>query len=290
VENAAKLAPHMLTEERVRLFGSARLKEIYDNLPLEDFQQEYECSWIDETTAWITWDEIKRNQISAQAGQHWWRHAKTVDEAMQLIEEVAQACRDGVIEPALYGGMDVGRKHDLTEMGFVGKATTGQLPYRFSISLSRVEFESQKAVASKALTSLPIAQLLIDQNGLGMQLAEQLSGLHGARAQGVDFTNASKELWAVEMKVRMQKGELPIPSDRDLSYQIHSIKKTTTSAKNSVFDTVGNEPHHADKFWALALAVWAANDKVGNGWARYAREQLEKKQHEQEAADADNGE
>lgn len=284
VPAAARLAPTMLTEARVRRFGSARLCEIFDNLPLEDFQQEYECAWIDESTAWITWEVIQRNQAAAQAGQHWWRHAGSVDEAMRVIDEVAQACRDGVIEPVLYGGMDVGRKHDLTEMAFIGKTTTGQAPYRLGISLSRVEFEQQKTVAARALEALPVAQFLIDQNGLGMQLAEQLMGLHGARAQGVDFTNASKELWAVEMKVRMQKSELPIPADRDLSYQIHSIKKTTTSAKNAVFDTEGNERHHADKFWALALAVWAAGGKTGSGWAQYAHKKLEEqKQHEQSA-------
>ena len=32
-----------------------------------------------------------------------------------------------------------------------------------------------------------------------------------------------------------------------------------TAAKNVVFDTAANEKHHADKFWSLALAVWAAN-------------------------------
>ncbi len=39
---------------------------------------------------------------------------------MRAIDETAQAVRDGTIENALSGGMDVGRKHDLTELTFVG--------------------------------------------------------------------------------------------------------------------------------------------------------------------------
>jgi phage FluMu gp28-like protein len=259
VPNARKLAPAMLTEERVRTFGKPRLVEIFENLPLEDFQQEYECAWVDEATAWITWDEIKRNQVNAQAGNLWHRQARGVNASLDAIDEVAQACQDRTIEGVLAGGMDVGRHKHLTEITFVGKSTTGHLPYRLGISLAGVEFDDQKAVASKALDVLPVTKFLIDQNGLGMQLAEQLNQVHGERAEGVNFTNETKELWSVELKVQVQRGRVPIPLDRDLSYQIHSIKKKTTAAKNAVFDTQGNERHHADKYWALALAVWAAS-------------------------------
>lgn len=261
---ARNIAPHCLTEERVRLFGTRRLVEIFENMPLEDFQQEYECAWVDESHSWITWDDIKRNQIEAQAGRLKYWQARNVEEAMRVIGEAAQEVVDGKIEQALAGGMDIGRKHDLTEIFFVGKSTTSHLPLRVMISLSGVPFDDQKAVASRALDVLPITQLLIDRNGIGMQIAEQLGQTHGARAQGVDFTNSSKELWAVEAKVKMQRGEVPIPLDRDLAYQIHSIKKKVTAAKNVTFDTEGSEKHHADKFWALALALWAAKSDTLN--------------------------
>ena len=104
--------------------------------------------------------------------------------------------------------------------------------------------------------------MLIDRNGIGMELAEKLEDQFGIRAQGVDFTNQTKELWAVELKLKMEKGDVPIPLDRNLAYQIHSIKKKVTAAKNAVFDTERNEKHHADQFWALALATWAARAAV----------------------------
>ena len=74
---------------------------------------------MDESEAWITWDEIKRNQVDAQAGKQWYRQAHSVDEALRIIDDVAQECREGRIESALAAGMDVGRKKDLTELVFV---------------------------------------------------------------------------------------------------------------------------------------------------------------------------
>jgi phage FluMu gp28-like protein len=269
VAEAIKMAGFWPTEERVRHFGSARLIEMFDNMPLEDFQQEYECSWVDESESWITWDEIKKNQESAQAGGLWHRHAKSVDQAMAMIEEVAAAAQTGQIEGVLAGGMDVGRKRDLTELQFVGRATTNQMPVRLSISLSNVAFDDQQAVVTKAVAMLPISTMLIDDTGLGMQIAENLHREHGTRVQGVTFTMANKELWAVELKVQMQRGRVPIPADRELSYQIHSIKKMTTAANNITYDSGRSEGHHADKFWALALAVWAAKNRAMTGQLFY---------------------
>ena len=255
---AKQAAPALLTEERVRRFGTPRLVTIFENMPSDDFQQEYECAYMDEQEAWISWEVIKRNQEEAQAEKLWYRQAKTVERAMAAIEEVALAVRAGQVEQALAGGMDIGRKKDLTEITFVGKGTTSHLPYRAGISLSGIPFDDQRSVATQALEKLPVTHLLIDKSGLGMQIAEELAKRFPGKAEGVDFTNATKELWAVELKVRMQRGEVPIPLDRDLSYQIHSLKRKVTMAKNAVFDTAGNEKHHADKFWSLALAVWAA--------------------------------
>jgi len=246
-------APRMLTAQRVRAFGTPALIDIFDNMFLEDFQQEYECAWVDESTAWIPWEVIKRNQDDNLL---WW-HATSVDDALGLIPEVQRAIQERQIEPVLCGGLDVGRKHDLTEFAAVGKAGDKR-PLRFSISLDRVEFDEQQRCFERVINELPFTQVLIDQNGIGAQLAENLG--RAGRGQGVDFTNATKELWAVEARIQAERGNTPLPMDRDTAYQIHSIKKTVTAAKNNVFDTERNEKHHADKFWAWALAIWAAKD------------------------------
>mgnify|MGYP001014270217 CR=1 FL=1 len=254
VREAAHAAPKLLTEQRVAEFGTQRIKQIYENVPIESFQQEYECDWVDESVSWITWEEIRRNQDPELV---YWQ-ANSVDKALAVIDEVAVAAKEGKIEAAFGGGADVGRKRNATEIALVGKSSSNKLPYRLGISLTNVEFDAQKAVLDKLLRVVPVTKFYIDRNGLGMQLAEQLEKTHRARAEGADFTNETKELWSVELKVRMQRGEVPIPLERELSYQIHSIKKMISAGKHSVFDTTGNEKHHADKYWGLALAVYAA--------------------------------
>jgi phage FluMu gp28-like protein len=254
VRMARRVASEMLTHERVYGFGKTALIEIFENMFLEDFQQEYECAWVDEATAWITWEVIKRNQ---DANLLWW-HARSVDEALALIPEIQKAIQDGLIEPALTGGIDVGRKKDLSEMMGLGKTTTGQHPLRLSISLDRVEYDDQERCFQELITRLPFTNVLVDQNGIGAQLAENLMNKTG-KTWGVDFTNPTKEVWAVEARLQAERGNTPLPLDRDIVYQIHSIKKTTTAAKNNVFDTERNEKHHADKFWAWALALYASN-------------------------------
>lgn len=251
VKLAKVVAVGMPTEDRVRAFGTPPLLDIFENMFLEDFQQEYECAWIDETTAWISWEIIKRNQQEDLV----WFAAKGVDEALVIIPEVLGAISQGIIEPVLVGGVDVGRQKHLTEMMLLGRGTTSQLPVRLAVSLDRVEYDDQERVFREILTRLPVSQCLIDQNGIGGQLAENLE--RTGRAQGVDFTNASKELWAVQARIEAERGNTPLPMDREMAYQIHSIKRKLTAAKNNVFDTERNLKHHADKFWAWALALWA---------------------------------
>lgn len=131
------------------------------------------------------------------------------------------------------------------------------MPVRLMVSLDRVSFDDQFSCFSLIFDTLPITLALIDQNGIGMQLVEGLSKKRSF-VQGVDFTNQSKEIWAVETKLQFERDNVLIPANRDLAYQIHSIKKRITDAKNNVFDTERNEKHHADKFWGLALALYAA--------------------------------
>jgi phage FluMu gp28-like protein len=254
----------MQTHERVERFGAAALIEIFENMFLEDFQQEYECEWVDEASAWIDWGLITANQRAFQdADMVYWK-AESVEAALELIPAVQQAIQERRIEPVLAGGIDVGRKRNATELVAVGKSTSGQFPARLLVTLDRVPFDDQERCFYELITALPFTQVLIDQNGIGMQLSENLER-RTRKTSPAEFTNPSKELWAVEARVQAERTNVPLPPERDLAYQIHSIKKKVTAAKNNVFDTEKNEKHHADKFWAWALAVWAGNAPRNTG-------------------------
>lgn len=262
VAEARTLAPRLSTAERVALFGNDRIRAIYDNLIEEDFQQEYEAAFVDESTAWITWDELKR----VEDPDHLWVNAAVrgaeLSAATDAIEELARLVRAGTVEPAFAGGLDVGRTRNTTELFLVGLTTTGSYPLRLSLSLDNVEFDDQAAIAAAVLRRLNVTKLYIDRNGLGMNLAENLQRAFPVKAEGVDFTGPRKTVWATDAKMLVQRGKTPLPVNRDLAYQIHSIKKSVTAAKNLVFDTARNEKHHADKFWAWALALSAARAPV----------------------------
>lgn len=258
VAAAVKEAPAMRTVERVEKFATPRLKIIIANMVLEDFQQEYEAVYVDETTAWITWDEIKANshenlyvEISSDRN--------SITNALQAIERLAANLQN--VEPAFAVGVDIGRTRNTTEIYAVGLSSTQTFPLRLMITLDNCEYDDQKAVLQKVMT-LPVVKMLIDKNGIGNNLAENMEKSYPSKCEGAQFTNESKRLWATDLKMFFQQRKILIPVDRDLSYQIHSIKRMVTAARNLVFDTERNEKHHADKFWALALAVSGANSPV----------------------------
>lgn len=256
VREARKTAQVLGTFDRVERYGNDRLKAIYANMPEEDFQQEYECDFVDESTAWITWDEIRAVQdsgllcfISENRG--------AIDGAKQAIDNLATAVKEGKVENSFTAGYDVGRTRNASELFIIGNSTTNTYPLRAAITLDNCEFDDQQEVISYALSKLPIYLMLIDQNGIGMNLAENAAKAYPSKAQGAAFTNPGKSVWAGDAKMLIQQRKTPLPANRDIAYQIHSIKKIVTASKNIVFDTERNLKHHADKFWAWALGLAA---------------------------------
>ena len=258
VNEAKNLAPPMLTGERVEMFGNDRIKAIYANMPLEDFQQEYEAEYVDETTAWITWEEIKANQDSELLCAMGQMRGSEMNRINSAIHELKNWLAEKKVETVFSGGMDIGRTRNTSELYLVGESTTKTYPLRLALTMDNTEFDDQFSIIMTVMSQLPIKKLLIDQNGIGRNLAENAAKKYPQKVEGVDFTNATKALWAGNTKMVMQQRKAPIPIDRELAYQIHSIKKNITPSKNVVFDTERNEKHHADKFWALALAHSAA--------------------------------
>lgn len=263
IKTAIKEAPYLDTAERIERFATPRLKTIFANTILEDFQQEYEAVYVDETTAWITWDEIKANQ-SESLDCEISSERKTIEKALDAVESVKGKIHRGEIEPVLSVGADIGRTRHTTDIGAVGHSTTDTFPLRLMITLDNCTFDDQLAVFKKVM-ELPVSKMLIDKTGIGINLAENMENAYPSKVEGAQFTMESKKLWATGTKMFFQQRRVPIPVERDLGYQIHSIKRLITPSKNLVFDTERNEKHHADKFWMLALALSAAGQPVFEG-------------------------
>lgn len=259
VQGARRNAPGMMTAARVAQFGDERIQLIHANMPEEDFRQEHEAEFVDEATAWIPWEEIKAVTDETLICRLATARETATDAATEAVDDLARWVSEGEVEMTLAAGVDVGRTRNTTELVIVGMTTVGSYPLRLNVSLDNMPFDSQLDVLTYALTQLPLVSMLIDQNGIGRNLAESLARRFGGKAEGVDFTNATKTLWATDAKMLVQQRKTPLPNDRDLAYQIHSIKRMVTPSRNLVFDSDRAEKHHADKFWAWALALAAAS-------------------------------
>jgi phage FluMu gp28-like protein len=127
--------------------------------------------------------------------------------------------------------------------------------------LEKAAFQAQEDYLSNCIERLHPRRLCIDATGIGMQLAEDLSQNFSC-VEGVTFTNSLKETLSVTCRRLFEKRQIRIPNDRELINDIHRIKKIVTAAGNIRYDAERNASGHADRYWALALAIHASSRKA----------------------------
>jgi phage FluMu gp28-like protein len=234
VRRAAREAPTMTTEERVQTFGRPPILEQFDSLGLEDFQQELEAHFVDESYSFYPYELI----------------LPCTSDDLVLYEDPADVPKP---EGRLVGGFDVGRTHDRSELA-IFEQQGERFTCRMLRSFASVPFAEQEAELRHLLTVLPIARLSIDRSGIGMHLAENL-GREFPQVVGENFSNESKERWATEFKILLQHRGVALPREREVVAQVHSIKRRVLPSGKVTFDAERTtRGGHADKFWAIALA------------------------------------
>jgi phage FluMu gp28-like protein len=102
-----------------------------------------------------------------------------------------------------------------------------------------------------------IRRACMDSSGIGGQLAEEAAERFGRRVEGVVFTGPVKEDLALGLRRRFEEKVLRIPAEAAVREDIHSVRRLTTASGNARFDAQRTGDSHADRFWALALAVHA---------------------------------
>jgi phage FluMu gp28-like protein len=240
---AAIEAPAMTTAERVERFGRPNVVEQFESLALEDFQQELECVFVDESYSFFGYELILPS---------------TSDDVV-LAADVTD------IPPPrgrLVAGFDVGRVRDRSELA-VFEEHEGRFTCRYLRSYSETPFAEQEADLRRLLEAQPIARLSIDRSGIGMNLAENLARDY-PQVVAETFTNDTKERWATDFKILLQRREIALPKDRDLVAQVHSIKKRVLGSGKVSFDAERTaRGGHADRFWAIAMAC--QKERAGRG-------------------------
>lgn len=235
VPRAAREAPLMPTEERVRAFGTRGIQDQFDALFVEDFQQEFENSFNDESYSFFSYELL----------------LPVTSDDVGVAHDFADLA---TVEGRLVAGFDVGRKRDLSELA-IFEEVDGRKVCRLLRSYDQVPFAEQEADLRRMLDTLPIARLSIDQSGIGMHLAENLRR-DFAQVVPETFTNESKELWANDFRILLERKAVALPKDRELVAQIHSIKRRLTPSGRPSFEVEGEEVArgHADRAWSVILA------------------------------------
>ena len=233
---AATESPNLATKERVYRYGSQGIIDQYESMPLEDFQQEFEVLYVDETMAFYPYDLI----------------LPCTNESLEMPEDFSLIKIRS--DSRLVCGFDVGRKKDLSELSIFEELASGKKICRGLFSYPKTKFKVQEAALRNLLDMLPIHRLYIDQNGIGMNLAENLADDY-PQVEPFTFSGASKEMLANDFKIGLQSNDIVLPRDRRLVSEIHSIRKKTTAAGRVVFETNdGSGEGHADRFWSVAMA------------------------------------
>lgn len=159
----------------------------------------------------------------------------------------------------LFVGVDVGRDHDLTVIWVLEKVN-GTFFTRRVIEMQGETFAAQRNQLFPILELRNVQRCCVDATGIGRNLAEDARMLFGGKVEEVQFTGPVKEELAYPLKAAFEDRTLRIPESRALVADLRSIKKTTTTAGNIRFAADRGKNGHADRFWALALALHAGLD------------------------------
>lgn len=203
----------------------------------ESFQQEYMCRPADDDVAFLEYDLIASCEYPGDVD---WR-----------------ACQQG----RLYAGLDIGRTRDLTVLWIV--ELLGDVLYTRHIeALRNMTKGEQERVIWPWLSK--VERVCIDSTGLGIGWADDARERFGAyRVEPVTFTARVKESLAYPVRGAMQDRRLRLPYDPEIRADLRSVTKQTTSAGNIRFTAERTADGHADRFWALALAIHAVGQNDG---------------------------
>ncbi|WP_269540153.1 terminase large subunit domain-containing protein [Cerasicoccus fimbriatus] len=220
----------------------------------ESFLQEYCCQPADDVSAFLPWDLIAAAEY--HDSEPW-----ELDLRTHRIASTASNHPQTTLSPdaRLYLGVDIGRDHDLTVLWLI--EVLGDLTLSRKVTcLHNTSFARQEEILDEFMRLPTLRRVCIDQTGLGRQFAERARERYGRyRVEGVHFTPAVKESLAYPVRSRMEAQRLKIPADKHIRADLRAIKKETTTSGHIRFSAARSTAGHADRFWALALALHAAS-------------------------------
>ncbi len=228
---------HVDIYEAVKQGLDVNIEELKAGMADQDaWAQEFELAWLDEASSWLDYDLIFSCE-HADAGE-----------------------REAYLGGPCFIGVDIAARNDLFAI-WVLEQVGDVLWTREVVARRRISFAEQDQLLADVFRRYRVVRCGMDQTGMGEKPVEDAKRRHGEdRVQGVLFTTAIKLDMATTMKESFQDRKIRIPSgDQVLRADLHSIKSQVgvTGIRRLIADS--DSDGHADRFWAAALAISAAD-------------------------------
>ena len=227
---------HVDIYEAVRQGLDVNIEELRAGMADQDaWAQEFELAWLDEASSWLDYDLIAS------------------------VEHPAAGLPGLYQGGPCFAGVDIAARNDLFVI-WVLELVGDVLVTREIIARRRISFAEQDELLAGVMRRYRVVRVRMDQTGMGEKPVEDAKRRHGEdRVEGVLFSAAAKLDMATTMKERFQDRRVRIPAgDPVLRADLHSIRSRVgvTGTRRLIAD--GDSDGHADRFWAGALAISAA--------------------------------
>ncbi len=203
--------------------------------------QEYELKYLDEASAWLSYDLISS------------------------CEDDAAGKPENYQGGPCFVGRDIGRRNDLHVI-WVWELVGDVLWERKRIEQKRATFAEMDMAFDEVMREFWVVRACIDQTGMGEKVVEDAERRYPGRIEGVLFTSSSKLVMATQGKerfedrrVRISAGDVPLRSD------LHKLRKVTGPTGVPRF-VAERDDDHADRTWAAFLGINAAAGMDGPRW------------------------
>jgi phage FluMu gp28-like protein len=203
--------------------------------------QEYELKWLDEASAWLSYDLISS------------------------VEDPAAGKPEGYQGGVCFVGRDIGRRNDLHVI-WVWEQVGDVLWERERIEQKRATFAAMDDAFDEVMKRYRVARACIDQTGMGEKVVEDAQRRYGGRIEGVLFTGPNKLIMAQKGKERFEDRTVRITEgDPVLRSDLHKLRKVASATGAPRF-VAERDDDHADRTWAAFLGIHAASDPGEYGY------------------------
>jgi phage FluMu gp28-like protein len=237
-------------DPRASMTGDEYLEYVKRGCPDEEsWLEEYCCQPSDDAAAFLPLALIRDAEYAVATGVLSERKSPEWDWTLAELRAAKNP---------LYLGVDLGREKDLTVFWLLelngGTAFTRKL-----VTLERTPFSEQEERLYELLSLPNLRRATLDASGLGRQFAERAAQKFGERrVEGLTLTAPLKESLAYPLKAAFENGMLRIPPAPGLRADLRSVRRECGAGGILRFTAERGSNGHADRFWALALALRAA--------------------------------